>query len=81
MDIKINEFAINIPQEDKSWQSNDNIQFFKIEGPCAQLSQNFSQSSMLYSHRHDDDSRDYKNDSKDYKPLLQDKKKEQLELN
>jgi len=36
---------------------------------------------MLYSHRHDDDSRDYKNDSKNYKPFLQDKKKEDLEFN
>lgn len=51
---------------DKEWNSNDNIenQFIKMNGPSIEFSQNYSQSSsMMYSHRQDDDSREYRRDA------------------
>lgn len=69
---------------DDKWNSNDNIEkeFIQINGPSVEFSQNYSQSSMMLSHRQDEDSRDYKRDGdRRYFKLLEEKKREEIQFN
>jgi hypothetical protein len=66
------EFIYNMTHDEK-WHSNDNLenQFLRINGPSVEFSQNYSQNSMMFSNRQDDDSRDYKQEANKCQQLLE----------
>jgi hypothetical protein len=53
-----------------------------VNGPSVEFSQNYSQNSMMLSHKQDEESRDYKLDHNNkYLKLLEDKKMEEIQFN
>jgi chromosome segregation ATPase len=66
----------------EDWRSPDHVDthFMPFNGPSVEFSQNFSQNSLMLSHRQDEDSRDY-NQGYRYKKLLEEKKREEEQFN